>query len=424
MHVGRVPRCWALLTIGAGEALRGDQPGPGSAEGGRPCLLCCTVGMLTTSSTSFRRLLRLLPLLALLAVALPACGGDDKPADLPNATVRDDAPPAQAAGPAPSTAKQPKSMPPQPATPPATPPGPAPETVLVTVNGQPITQGEVDAEITRSVFRGRPAPAAQMPMVRQHYGAQAEKLLVERKLLEAAVVDEGMTATPEELAERWKLIDARNAQHAPREKILKDLGMTQADADSEIALGIKLEKLLEKHAPAGDVSDEALAAHYEANVQRFATPEQVRARHILLKFEPKMTDEQKAEMKQKLSEIRAEVMKEGGKDFAALAGEHSACPSGKQGGDLGFFGRGQMVPEFDKLAFDLEPGVVSEPFLTSSGYHILEVVEKRPARTKPLEEVKEQLKRELTVDTRQKAQAAYIAKLREKATIERPGKQQ
>jgi peptidyl-prolyl cis-trans isomerase C len=373
--------------------------------------------MLTNSSTSFRRLLRLLPLLALLAVALPACGGDDKSADLPNATVREDGPPAKASGPAPSMNKQPKSMPAQPATP----PGPPPETVLVTVNGQPITQGEVDAEITRSVFRGRPAPPTQMAMVRKQFGAQAEKLLVERKLLEAAVVDEGMTATPEELAERWKLIDERNAQHAPREKILKDLGMTQADADSEIALGIKLEKLLEKHAPAEEVTDEALAAHYKANVQRFATPAQVRARHILLKFEPKATDEQKAEMKKKIAEIRAEVVKEGGKDFEALALEHSGCPSGKQGGDLGFFGRGQMVPEFDKLAFELEPGVVSEPFLTSFGYHILEVVEKRPASTKPLEEVKEQLKRELTGGTRQKAQAAYIAKLREKATIERPG---
>jgi peptidyl-prolyl cis-trans isomerase C len=291
------------------------------------------------------------------------------------------------------------------------------------VNGEPITQGEIDAEIVRNVFRGRPAPPSQLAMVRQQFGAQAEKLLVERKLLEAAVVAEGLTATPEELAERWKLIDARIPKNTSRMKILEDRGMTQEEADTEIALGIRLEKLLEKNAAVDDVTDEALEAHYKQNVQRFATPAQVRARHILLKFEATTTDEQKAEMKQKIAEIRAEVTKEGGKAFEALALEHSACPSGKQGGDLGLFGRGQMVPEFDKLAFELEPGVVSEPFLTNFGYHILEVTEKRAARTKPLEEVKEQLKLELSADSRREAQAAYIAKLRDQATIERPGKE-
>lgn len=372
--------------------------------------------MLTIPTPSFRRLLRLLPLLALLAVVLPACGGDDKGSDLPNATVRGDGPPAKVEGHPPVQGMPPKGMP-------AAAPVLPPETVIVTVNGDPITQGEIDAEVGRQaerLFRGQRVSPQQIAMMRQQFSAQAEKLLVERKLLEAAVVAEGLTATPEDLAERWKMIEMRMPKNTTRAKFLEANDLTEEEATKELTLGIKMEKLLEEHAAVEPVSDAAIEAHYNKNVQRFSTPPQVRARHILLKFGPKTTDEEKAAMKKKIAEIRAEVTKEGGKTFEALALEYSGCPSKAQGGDLGFFGRGQMVPEFEKLAFELEPGVVSEPFLTQFGYHILEVVEKRPARTKPLEEVKDQLKRELEGGSRQKAQAAYIAKLREKAKIERP----
>ncbi|MDJ0522201.1 MAG: peptidylprolyl isomerase [Planctomycetota bacterium] len=371
---------------------------------------------MTHSSPRFRSLLRLLPVLLVTAFVLTACGDKEADPTLPNATVKDDGQPAGAADPTPGkTSKTPPQMPPQ------MPPAVSADTVIVTVNGEGITQGEVDTEIARMVLGGRPIPANQLPMVRGRFGQQAEKILVERKLLVAAVEKEKIEASAEELAERWKEIDARiTAGGGTRDAALKQQGMTQEQADKEIALGIRLEKLLKKHTTVKPVTDEAAKEHYEKNVGRFKVPAEVRARHILLKFEPKMTDEEKAALEPKLAAIRAEAMKEGGKGFEELAKEHSGCPSGAQGGDLGFFGRGRMVPEFDKLAFDLEIGVVSEPFRTDFGYHIMEVREKREARTKPFEEVKEQLKAELSSGDRQRAQTDYIAKLREGATIERP----
>ena len=82
-----------------------------------------------------------------------------------------------------------------------------------------------------------------------------------------------------------------------------------------------------------------------------------RARHILVSTEEKCND------------LKTQI--EGGADFAALAKEHSSCPSGKQGGDLGEFGPGQMVPEFDKAVFSLEPGEISGVVETQFGYHII-----------------------------------------------------
>ncbi len=92
-------------------------------------------------------------------------------------------------------------------------------------------------------------------------------------------------------------------------------------------------------------------------------PSQVRASHILVDSE--------AEAKRLLNMIRA------GKKFEKLAKKHSKCPSGKKGGDLGYFGRGMMVPEFDNVVFTMNKGEVSSPVKTQFGYHLIMVVDRR-----------------------------------------------
>jgi len=89
-----------------------------------------------------------------------------------------------------------------------------------------------------------------------------------------------------------------------------------------------------------------------------------RARHILVKTEAECLD------------LKKQI--EGGADFAALAAKHSQCPSGRSGGDLGEFGPGQMVREFDTVVFSAEPGSVEGPVQTQFGYHLIEVLERRP----------------------------------------------
>lgn len=149
------------------------------------------------------------------------------------------------------------------------------------------------------------------------------------------------------------------------------------------------------------VTDEKLQTEYEKFVNENPASKEVRARHILV--------EEEEQAKALIVEL------DGGADFAALASEHSTGPSGAQGGDLGFFGEGQMVPEFADAAFSMEVGQYSkEPVKTQFGWHIIKVEENRLAEQPSFEEMQEDLRSELSRGVYQD----LIAKLREGADIE------
>lgn len=152
----------------------------------------------------------------------------------------------------------------------------------------------------------------------------------------------------------------------------------------------------------GKVSDEEIKARYEKDVAGYVAPEEVHARHILVKTE----DEANAILKQ---------LAKGG-DFQAIAKEKSEDPGSKaNGGDLGFFAKGQMVPEFEAEAFSLKPGETStKPVKTQFGYHIIKVEEKRAQPVPTLDQVREQVVQMVQRDKYQD----MLAKMRAAAKIE------
>ncbi len=144
------------------------------------------------------------------------------------------------------------------------------------------------------------------------------------------------------------------------------------------------------------ISPEDIQRSYEDNQQQYSTPEQVRASHILLKTEGK--DE--AAVKKQAEEVLAKA-KAGG-DFAQLAKQYSEDDTSKvKGGDLDYFPKGQMVPEFDKAAFAMTPGQISDLVKTQYGFHIIKVIDKKAATTKPLAEVRAQIEDQLKWDRAQ-----------------------
>ena len=160
--------------------------------------------------------------------------------------------------------------------------------------------------------------------------------------------------------------------------------------------------------PPGDI-DRA----YNNNIEQYTTPEQVRASHILLKTEGKDEAAVKAKIEELLKQAR------GGADFAELARKNSEDEgSAKNGGDLDFFQRGRMVAEFDQAAFAMQPGQISDPVKTQYGYHIIKLVDKKPATTKTLAEVRQQLSDQLSYE-RAQAQAADLAQKLERE-VSRP----
>ena len=135
-----------------------------------------------------------------------------------------------------------------------------------------------------------------------------------------------------------------------------------------------------------NVSAQDVQRYYEDNQQQYSQPDQVRASHILLKTEGK----DDAAVKKQAEDLAKQA--KAGADFAALAKKHSQDDSNNtKGGDLDFFGRGAMVPEFDKVAFSLQPGQISDVVKTEFGYHVIKVTEKRAASQRPLAEVQAQI---------------------------------
>ncbi|MGE5814221.1 MAG: peptidylprolyl isomerase, partial [Acidobacteriota bacterium] len=139
------------------------------------------------------------------------------------------------------------------------------------------------------------------------------------------------------------------------------------------------------------VSPQDVRRYYDQNIDQFSTPEQVKASHVLIKVGPGKDDAAaKKEAEDVLAQARA------GTDFAELAKKYSEDESNaKNGGDLGLFGRGAMVKEFEDAAFSMQPGQISDVVKTQFGYHVIKVTEKKTAETRPFEQVKPQIEDQL-----------------------------
>lgn len=165
------------------------------------------------------------------------------------------------------------------------------------------------------------------------------------------------------------------------------------------------------------VTDEDLKAEY-AKVSRDEQLDfEVRARHLLVQVAPKATPEQAEQARLKAVALMNEA-KRPGVDFAALAKAKSEGPSASDGGDLGFFKRGVMVAEFDKVAFGLPIDGISEPVRTKFGWHVIKVEERRAMPAKPYEELKDVLRERLTRQQLEKYTEQYVQELRAAATID------
>ena len=196
------------------------------------------------------------------------------------------------------------------------------------------------------------------------------------------------------------LIDMKIVAKAAEDKKIED----RPDFKARLAFArnrLLMDNLLGAEGKAA-ATDDAMKKVYEEAAKQIQGEQEVHARHILVETE----DEAKA--------IEAELKK--GADFATLAKEKSKDPGGaSDGGDLGFFTKDQMVPEFSAVAFSLEPGKISDPVKSQFGWHIIKVEEKRNRKAPDFDQVKPQIETYVT----RKAQAEYVAKLREGAKVER-----
>lgn len=163
------------------------------------------------------------------------------------------------------------------------------------------------------------------------------------------------------------------------------------------------------------ISEATVEKFYNDNRTSFIVPEQIKVRHILVKIEGSSA-EQLEKASKKANELREKVLKLN--DFARVAKESSACDSAKDGGELQYISRGNMPAEFDKVAFNLKAGEVSNPVKTLHGIHIIELLDRKPEFVRPLKEVNEFITTYLKQQAGSDRLKVQIAELKNKAKIE------
>lgn len=301
------------------------------------------------------------------------------------------------------------------------------DAAAATVNGFVIARAQVDRAVAASVerFRGQ-VPPDQIEGMKPILRKQALESLVNHQLLVQEADREGIKPDEKKIDAQLKEISGRAPDGESFKKLLASAGITESQLRQDIGQDLKVEALLNKNVPQKQkASNKEIKDYYREHQEEFKIPERVKASHILVKVDAGDSAEVRAQKKLKAEKLRERIEK--GEDFAKLASENSECPSKAQGGDLGYFARGNMVKPFEEAAFGMKKaGQVSGVVETEFGYHLIKLTGREEAGVTPLEKIKDKLEEFLNRQKRQGDVGDYIQKLRSSAKIEyaaepRPG---
>jgi peptidyl-prolyl cis-trans isomerase C len=292
------------------------------------------------------------------------------------------------------------------------------EQKVAVVNGTVINQAEFDSEMNRVLERLQRTGRFPNDLERSQIKKQVLENLIARELLYQESQKKGIKVDQKEIEAQLTELKGRFPSEVEFKNALSTMNLTESDLRFQFKRDVAIRKLLDDQIGGkSTVSEKESRAYYDGNLESFKKPEQVRASHILIKVDPGADEAKKAEAREKIESLQAKL--KNGEDFGALAKEYSEGPSGPKGGDLGFFGRGQMVKPFEETAFSMKPGQVSGMVETRFGYHLIMVTERTPASTLSYEEVKDRLEQYLKQQKIQEEIAAYVETLKSKAKIER-----
>jgi len=305
------------------------------------------------------------------------------------------------------------------------------DNVAVIVNGVDVTEAElqqiIKPQLEKIAQQGKQLPPAFAQAYEKQLRQQTLDRIIIGRLLEEKVKEANIAVTEEEVINQIKAILA--AQRPPLsleefQKTRAESGQSFDEVKEQVRKGMAYQKIMEAQwAGKINITEEDAKKYYDENPTKFEVKEQVRASHILIKpaeiTDPNTDPNQaKAEAKAKIQGLLEQI--KGGADFAELAKASSDCPSAARGGDLDFFPRGKMVPPFDKAAFALEAGKVSDIVETRFGYHIIKVTDRKDPSTTSFEQARDSLIKQLTQQKQNEFANKYIKSLKAAANIVYP----
>jgi peptidyl-prolyl cis-trans isomerase C len=325
-----------------------------------------------------------------------------------NATPQTPAASAQAAS---APAATPQAPAPVPAAKPVPPQLPE---IVARVNGETISGQELDDAVKAVAGRAGPVPPDERDRV---YRGVLDNMIGYRLIIQEAKARK--IAIPDaELDAQVAQIRAQFPSDAQFQQALTAQKTTLEAVRNDTRDEMSAEKLVESEiATKVAVKPEAVTDFYQKNQDKFQQGPRVRASHILIGIPQNADAATKLQAKSKAEALLKDL--KSGKDFAATAKANSQDPgSAPNGGDLGYFEQGQMVPPFEQAAFALKAGEMSEIVETQFGYHIIKVAEKQDSRVVPIEEAKQQIEQYLTQQNRHAQTELFVNELKAKAKIE------
>ncbi len=285
--------------------------------------------------------------------------------------------------------------------------------VLARVNGQDVKKEDFEMLVRNIEMGNGPIPAERRDEILRQ---QLERLIT-YTVLRQEIAKRNISVPDAELDQQINAMRSQFQNEEDFKKALAARSMTIERLRDDARVDMCITRMLDGEvATAAPATDDEVKEFYEKNPDKFKQGEAVRASHILLLVDEKADDVTRKKARAQIDGILARAKK--GEDFAELAKAHSQDGSAAQGGDLDFFTRGRMVPEFEQAAFALQPGQISDVVTTQYGYHIIKVTERRAPTMLPLDKVSPQVKQYLTNQKKQQKADAFVADLRKHAKVE------
>jgi len=289
---------------------------------------------------------------------------------------------------------------------------------MLKVNGKEIPQSAIEFELARLVrFYAQHLPEEQVRQQMNVLRERAKEQAIGARLLSDEAGQLDITVSDDELQERVAAFTAQAGGEARLGELLKKQNTTLDAFKEQIRHGRRMDKLVAKiTSSVREPTDAEIEEHYRMHGDEYTASEQAQAQHILVSPANDSADAKLAAIA-KMNDLRKKLQE--GADFGDLAAGYSECPSGKEaGGSLGWFGRGAMVPEFDKVVFAMKDGEVSDIVETQFGFHLIKKTGHRDAERPSFESIREKIRDFLRHTLRGDAIAAHIADLRKKAVVE------
>jgi peptidyl-prolyl cis-trans isomerase C len=375
----------------------------------------CKLTVFLYSMTTSNRLL-LIPAALFAASVFPSC----KPAPAPTESTPPPAPsvapsaaPAASVAPAPAASVAPAETAPVEQTADTKKSVEIKDPVAI-VNGEPIAKAQLDEAFKAAVeASGVKADDLSAEQKLNGYRQILDELIMDKLVAKAAA---DITVTDEEVAAEIAKLKKQFPSEETFQAQLKEAGQTPEKLAASLRTMLQQQRWMQSQVKETAALEEDAKKFYDSNTEEFKNPEQVKASHILFMVNK---DDSEEVVKQKEAAAKKAAARAKKEDFTKLAKELSEEPGAKQsGGDLGFFSKDKMVPEFADAAFSQKTGEVGAPVRTQFGWHVIKVTDKKPAGTVPFEEVKEQILAYLKSMKQREAVQGVLKNLRDSAKIE------